>query len=257
MSLDIARILRDWPYEPNKVSARRTEGADGRDKIQLRLDLGLLQMDTRGRPDGKRPHGCDSLLAYYEHRLREFRQRYGTDEGFSLGEGECEELRNEAAMYYHRYLAEFVLEDFAAVVRDTTRNLRLMDFCAAYAEEESDRLLPEQYRPHVVMMHTRARALLAYRRHRPRAALAAIRKGLRRLEEHNDGAGEGLARDCTGEIAILRTMEEELQARVPADPVRKLRDDLSRAVQEERYEDAAVLRDELREITGESLSQAE
>ena len=257
MSLDIAGILRDWPYEPNKVSARRMEGVDGREKIQLRLDLGLLQMETRGRPDGKRPHGCGSLLAYHEQRLREFRRQYGTDDGFSLGEGECEGLRNEAAMYYHRYLAEFVLEDFAAVVRDTTRNLRLMDFCAAYAEEESDRLLPEQYRPHVIMMHTRARALLAYRRKRPRAALAAIRNGVRRLEELHDGAGEGPARDCAGEIAILRTMEEELQTRVPPDPVRKLRDDLSRAVQEERYEDAVVLRDKLREITGESLSRPE
>ena len=77
MSLDISRILEDWPFEPGKVTARRIQGDDGRAKIQLRLDLGLYQMEATGRPDGQRPHGCDTLLAYYEQRsaaLRDVRR---------------------------------------------------------------------------------------------------------------------------------------------------------------------------------------
>lgn len=250
--MDIGKILRDWSYEPNRVSARKVSGDDGRQKIQLRLDLGLLQMEIDGRPDGQRPHGCESLLAYQEKRLREFRMEYGTDEGFCLDEAACEKLRNEAVMYYHRYLAAFVLEEFDAVVRDTKRNLRAMDLCAAYAEDEADRVVMEQYRPYIIMMFTRARALAAYQQHRPRAALAAIRKGVCRLEEFycSMGDDETVGRGG-GEIAILRAMEKELEERVPRDPLRALHEDLAVAIREERYEDAAGLRDRLRRMSGE------
>ena len=65
MSFDITDILRDCPYEPGQMSARRITGRDGFDKIQMRLDLGLLQMEVTGSPDGIRPHGCESLLEYH------------------------------------------------------------------------------------------------------------------------------------------------------------------------------------------------
>ncbi|MCX6916994.1 MAG: hypothetical protein NT167_28810, partial [Verrucomicrobia bacterium] len=129
MTLDITATLADWPYEPGQVSARRIQGADGRDKIQLRLDLGLLQMETSGRPDGVKPHGCESLLDYYEHQRQSHLAENKPAEAFSLDERACETLRAEGMMFYHRYLAAFVLEDYDLVERDALRNLRLMDFC--------------------------------------------------------------------------------------------------------------------------------
>ena len=158
MSMDIGDILNDWPYESSQVMARRIHGDDGRDKIQLRLDLGILQMECTGRPDGRRPHGYESLLEYHEHQARRAAER---GEELDLDEAACEELRHEANMYYHRYLAEFVLEEFEAVERDTLRNLRAFDFCNTHAREEADRDAMEQYRPYVLMMHTRARARAA------------------------------------------------------------------------------------------------
>ncbi len=255
VNLDIGNILRDWPYEPDKISARLIQGADGQEKIQVRLDLGLLQMETTGRPDGTRPFGVDSLLDYYERRLQQYRAEYGTDEGFELDESECELLRAEGVMYYHRYLAEFVLEHFDAVMRDTRRNLRLMDFCGAYAKEESDRQALEQYRSYVLMMYTRARALRAFRENRPRAALAAIRRGIAQIREARRKMGD-LSDDMhahSGEIEILRAMEKELARQLPVAPEDQLRAELSRAVKEERYEDAASIRDKLRELTGEAI----
>ena len=50
----IDEILRDWPYEPDSVSVRLTEGDDGRDVIQMRIEMGVLQLETSGRPDGQR-----------------------------------------------------------------------------------------------------------------------------------------------------------------------------------------------------------
>ncbi len=250
MTADISHILNDWPYKPGQVTARRTVGRDGREKIQLRLDMGLLQMDASGRPDGQRPHGCDSLLAHHESRLQRHREENGDEEGFSLGEADCELLRSEAVMYYHRYLAEFVLGDFEGVQRDTLRNLRLMDFCRKYAREESDRYVLEQYRPYVLMMCTRARAHIALRDNRPKAALAAVRKGIGKIESFYETFGERDMLGRSSEIAVLRATEKEIESKIPVDPVQKLREQLAHAVENEQYERAAELRDRLRHATG-------
>ena len=49
MSKDIRTILEGWGFEPNEVSVRIIQGDDDRDKIQLRVDLGVLQMEVDGR----------------------------------------------------------------------------------------------------------------------------------------------------------------------------------------------------------------
>ena len=114
-SHDLRRILTGWDYESNQVTVRKVAGDDGAVKIQLRLPLGLLQMEVSGRPDGSRPFGFESLLEYQEHRLQEHVRKNGTDLGFEIAPEDARLLRDETEMYYHRYLAEFVLEDFAGV----------------------------------------------------------------------------------------------------------------------------------------------
>ena len=244
MSRDITNILDGWPFEPGQVIVRKVAGDDGREKIQMRLDLGLLQMETSGRPDGDRPYGRESLLDHYEHQLRRHKQANGTDAGFALDEKACETLRGEAVMYYHRYLAQFVLEDFKAVQRDTRRNLRVMDLCNAYAAEPSDRLVLEQYRPYVVMMCTRARAQEALCDQRPKQALTAVREGIAEIEAFSERFGGDLAGEPP-ELTILSALAREVQTRIPLDPLSKLQSELELAGAEERYEDAAGLRDML------------
>ena len=68
MSKDITSILAGWDFDPDELQVRIVAGDDGRDKIQMRIDLGLLQMELTGRPDGERPHGFESLLDYHEAR---------------------------------------------------------------------------------------------------------------------------------------------------------------------------------------------
>ena len=65
MSKDISSIVSGWPYDADEVRARWIPAADGTQQIQLRMDLGVFQMQPRGRPDGTRPRGCDSLLDFY------------------------------------------------------------------------------------------------------------------------------------------------------------------------------------------------
>ena len=254
--MDISNILKDWPYEPGQVTARRIRGEDGKDKIQLRLDLGLYQMETTGRPDGLRPHEHESYLEYYEQLLLQHRQATGSEDGFELDERACELLRTEGMMFYHRYLAEFILEEFEAVERDTSRNIRLMDLCGRYAKEESDRYTLEQYRPYVIMMCIRAKALTAFRQNRTKAALAAIRQGAESIKEYLRRFGQEKSIAESGELAILRAMAKEIESRLPVDPIRKLRRDLTQAVREERYEDAAAIRDQLRRFDHQPQEQS-
>ena len=252
MSPDITRILQGWPFEPGQVTARRIRGEDNRELIQLRLDLGLLQMEVAGRPDGQRPHGFESLLEYHEQQLERYREQHGGEGGFQLDERDCEMLRAEAVMYYHRYLAEFVLEDYESVERDTRRNLRVMDFCLAHAADAGDRHALEQFRPYVIMMCTRARTLMAFRQGHNAEAMECIRTGIEGIRKVYRERGQ--PEKESHELSVLRDMVREIEQHLPMDPARKLRKALSQAVREERYEDAADLRDQLRELTGETPS---
>ena len=70
MSKDITNILAGWDFNPDELQVRLVPGDDGRERIQMRVDLGVLQMELAGRPDGQKPHGFESLLEFYEARER-------------------------------------------------------------------------------------------------------------------------------------------------------------------------------------------
>ncbi|HWL93018.1 MAG TPA: UvrB/UvrC motif-containing protein [Phycisphaerae bacterium] len=240
-SYDLRRILTGWDYEPGQITVRKITGDDGAVKIQMRLDLGLLQMEVSGRPDGRRPHGVDSLLVYHQGRVEKYRERNGTDLGFELTAEECQSLREESVQFYHRYLAEFVLEDFEGVQRDTARNLEVVELCRRFAREENDRAALEQYRPYLIMMNSRAEVHLLLREGRFKTALARVDAGLSAIREVVTENGEDDFEEMT-EVSILSSLRHEIAARMPLDPMERLESELEKAVEEERYEEASVLR---------------
>lgn len=245
-SRDLGPLLRGWDYEPGVISVRKITGIDGKTKLQMRLDLGLLQMELVGRPDGLQPHGHESLLEYHEHQLREHLRRNGTELGFHLNSAQCTSLREEAGQYYYRYLSLFVLEEFPGVVRDTARNLRVLDLCARFAVHEQDRSMLEQYRPYILMMHSRAQASILYRERRFTEALKAIDAGLDKVRAFYDRFNQSESFAQSSEARVLKRFAREIRKRIPVDPVAKLQTQLDRAVKSELYEEAARLRDEIR-----------
>ena len=258
MSDDLSRLLNDWPYDPSQLNVRQIVGEDGEPRIQVRLDLGVLQMRTEGRPDGQRPFGYDSLLEYHEAQLDEATggRRAGPDGEepagrFSLTPEDCQNLRDEAVQYYHRYMAMLMLEDFEGVVRDTTRNLRVLDLCGRHAAAEGDRASLEQFRPYIMMMRARARASQAIKDDLPKAALLAIDEGLEALRQHFSATGEPEGFEQSSEVQMLRGMRDALTPKLPEVPVSQkseLKRRLDQAVEQENYELAAILRDELRQM---------
>src|SRR5712691_2391173 len=159
MNFDISHLLEQWEYQRGQVVVRRFVGKDGIEKIQLRVDLGLLQMNSQGRPDGKRPFGHPSLLDHYAAKLQKYALKHeGSEEGFVLKAEECSKLQLEALQYHHRYICLLQLEDYAGVVRDTERNLSVFDFVQKHAESEDLAWSVQQFRPQLLMSHTRAKA---------------------------------------------------------------------------------------------------
>ena len=265
MSIDLTQLLRDWPYESGQINVRLIQGDDGEPKIQMRLDLGLLQMESTGRPDGNRPHGCESLLEYHETVRDETYAEATLEDGeedqddldpedaeFALTSEDCRLLREEAVQYYHRYISLLVIGDFVGVLRDTTRNLRVIELCAEHAEDDADREVLEQFRPYITMMRVRAIASQMIADEEPRAAMWALDRGINQIRELYEQADRIEDFERSPEFQLLSGMRDELIRKLPASQRAELRSRLEEAIRNENYELAAILRDEIRMLKDDS-----
>jgi hypothetical protein len=243
MSLDLNTLLRDWPHEPGAIKVRKIIGLDGREKLQLRIDLGVLQMEVTGRPDGTRPHGCESLLSYHQQRAARAVQR---GETYELNAEECTELQQEGIQYYHRYLSLFQINEFAGVVRDTQRNLDLFDFVTAHSGREELAWSLQQFRPYVLMMNTRAKASILL-------AAGKFTEAMREIERGRDAIIEFFQRSNfpelaakSSEVAFLEEWLQEVRAKRPLSKLEMMQREMEKAIASELYERAAELRDAIR-----------
>src|SRR5271163_3885009 len=184
MSFDISALLDQWDYQPGQVVVRKFRGKDGVDKIQLRVDLGLLQMNAQGRPDGKRPFGHESLLEHYQEQLERFRREHASDDkSFRLTPEDCGKLQQEAIQYHHRYICLFQLEEFDNVIHDAERNLKVFDFVQRYAGAEDLAWSLQQFRPQLLMMRVRARGAIALKDNLYDEVLRLVEAGIEEIRQ--------------------------------------------------------------------------
>jgi hypothetical protein len=242
LSKDITPILDGWEHDPDEMQVRIVAGDDGRDKMQMRTDLGLLQMEIDGRPDGRRPGEHESLLDALEA------QAEATGEDFTLDSATCAALMREGHQYYQRYLASFHIQRYDLVVRDTDRNLRLFAFVVRHAARQRDKLQFDQYRPYVTMMNTRALAALALGRGDHDAALALIDAGIGRIRAFLAEYGESENEAECFELGLLLRLRREVDEERPIGPLERLEQQLELAVALEEYEEAARIRDQLHRL---------
>jgi hypothetical protein len=237
VSKDIDAALRGWKYKPGVVQARLVEANDGRQVIQLRIDLGLMQLETSGRPDGSRPHGYPTYFDYLKRRAR------GRDD-FVLDEDQCQEADREFVQYYHRRLCWLALHDYARAVDDADHTLAFMDFVRDHGPGEEYVQAHEQYRGFVLFHRTQAAAALAVAEKDPEAAIDEIQTGLKKMREFFAGF---LAEEQVEEDGMVqRLLELERALREEHHIEATLQERLAEAVAREDYETAARLRDALR-----------
>ncbi len=231
-------LFDDWPYEFGEVVARKTRGRDGREVLQLRIDLGVMQLETTGRPDGELPGGHATYLDYLE-------QQFADDqEGFELDEVRCVEIDREFVQYYHRRIAWLSLGQFEQAVADADHTLALMDFSSLHTPHSEWAEMHEQYRPFVLFHRVQAAALAALEMLNPKAAVVEIEDGMEQIEEAYQLLGAEDADLREDEFLVrLGEMKRSLEQQYEVEP--PLAKQLAEAIASEQYELAAELRDRI------------
>jgi len=249
MSLDLNSLLRDWPHETGAIKVRKIIGLDGREKLQLRIDLGVLQMELAGRPDGQRPHNCESLLVYHQRRAERAEAR---GETYELSAEQCNDLQQEGIQYYHRYLSLFQINDFLGVIRDTQRNLDLFEFVAEHADREEMIWSFQQFRPYVLMMNTRAKASILLGDGKFAEAMYQIEEGRDAIQEFFTQSSFPELAAKSSELAFLDEWLDEVAAKRPLSKLEIMQREMEIAIASELYERAAELRDAIKLLQTQS-----
>jgi hypothetical protein len=243
---DISKVLREWEFDPDRIMARRFIGEDGEEVLQLRLELGMLQMNVHGRPDGKKPHGRESWLAWHNAQARQGQQNPLAP--FSLKEQECMELHVEVLQFLQRALCFLRIDDHDGIIRDIDHCLSALEFAEQHASErvlvQTMRLL----RPQLISLRTRARSILAVRSQAFAEARAMVETGLEEIRLHYRMIGQESQAEGSKEFRSLVSLASEVAAQQPMTGQERLALALEEAIKEENYEKAARIRDLLKQF---------
>lgn len=235
---DIDSLLKQWDFQPGEVNARLVKTRNGREVLQMRVDMGVLQMETDLRPDGQRPNGAET---YYDYLVGEVIRE---GDAFQLSREQCAEADREFMQFYHRRLCWLSLREYRRAARDADHSLAFMDFVREHSPDEEWTLSHEQYRPFVLFHRVQAAALAALQDGGPEGAIREINGGLERFRSlfARYDASEQYADD----ELVRRLLEMRESVRQRYDVGRTLDEQLADAVKAEDYELAASIRDRLR-----------
>lgn len=242
--MDLTSYLKSWEYEPGKLHIRQFAGDDGVEKVQLRVDLGILQMNRDGRPDGEEPYGFESVFDYLKDL---YDQQEADDEDFIIPDDKMMELQQEALQYYHRYICFYELNEHELVVRDAGRNIDLYDFIEEFAHPDTDLTNLWSLKPQLLMMYSHSEAMLFIENGQKDEALQSLSDCLEQLDatfEESDGAFPY----PEGEKNLIERIIREINEAKPVSKEQSLKRQMALAVENEEYEKAANIRDQLRNL---------
>ena len=237
-SRDIDSLLKGWNFQPGEVNARLIKARNGREVLQMRVDMGLLQMETDLRPDGLRPNGAET---YFDYLVGEVIREGGS---FRLSKEQCAEADREFVQYYHRRLCWLSLREYGRAARDADHSLAFMDFVREHSPDEEWTLSHEQYRPFVLFHRVQASALAALQDHGPEVAITEINDGLARFRDLF--ARYDAAEQFADDELVKRLVEMRENVRQRYDVGHTLDEQLAEAIRAEDYELAAKIRDRIR-----------
>lgn len=250
MQYDLDEVIKGWPFDPecSEQLAREVRARDGRTVLQVRVELGLLQLEVKGRPDGVRPHGFDSYLDYLrQSAASRGGARRGKAPGFLMSKEQCAELDREFTQLYHRRMAWLALRRYDRAIQDAEQTIAFMDFVRRHGIDLDYVESHEEFRGIVLFDRALAAAALALERNRPAVAVDAVRDGIERLTTHQRVWWEEHdASESPNPALVERLRKIEQTIREEHVVKRTLGEQLDRAVAREDYELAARLRDQIK-----------
>lgn len=231
----IDNILRKWDYDPINLTVRIVQAGDDREVIQMRIDMGILQLEMSGRPDGSRPEGSNTIL---EH-LRALDTLEGED--WELSDQQCLEVDREFVQFYHRRICWLKLKEYALAVRDADHSLALMDVCRDHSPDEQWKLSHEQYRPFIQFHRTQAAAFWKLDDVGPQTAIDTINDGLETMRDQFMEMDDEIQFNDDELVKRLIELRESFREQYEQNPT--IHEQLQAAIDNEKYELAAKIRD--------------
>ena len=206
-------MLSQWPHQPGKVQARVVSSENGPERLQVRIELGILQMELTGHPEGS--------TAIYEAM---------SDDCDVLDGQTCLALQREAALYAYRAFILSVLERHAGVVKDMIRNLAVMSMIIRSGDAEVDRSRARSLTVQFLMIQARSRAAFAASRGDFGLARRTLESDMEEIRDALKLAGRGDDPENTPEIQLLKGMQDMFVPRLPASQRQEMEDRLAAAV---------------------------
>lgn len=253
MTLDLDELTEGWDCPSGELRARLAVGRDGTEVVQIRVDLGVMQMHFDGRPDGQRYHGLPSAREYVEHELRVGGQRLVAED--------WRELQREMNQVNYRRLAYSALAEDALQANDSEATqrfilsaLRDIETCLANLQ------LLDQHGPRDEFIGLRP--TLVFDQARLIAQLRVVEGQFEEAIEHAEAGAEALGQllvelgydeDMRNEdpgVCYLRDLGRQL--RMEYGVAQTLRERLEEALENEDFEAAARIRDAMQRRGAES-----
>ena len=237
-SRNISDILQDWDYDSQSIRARIVAGQDGEaDVLQMRVEMGIIQMAVDGRPDGIRPAGFATYLDYL------LQEEISQGNEWDLNDEQCMEVDREFMQFYQRRISWLSIKEYQQVVRDADHTLALMDFCKRHSPDDGWTIVHEQYRPFVLFHRTQAAAYHQLNESTPQAAIECINDGLNTIRSIFESHDLEEHFDEDELVSQLRDIRESLRDEYSVG--KTLHEQLAEAIASEQYERAAEIRDQL------------
>lgn len=243
MGLDISKILNQWPYNPINESRnyRKTTADDGRLLIQIRIPMGIQQIEYEGRPDEEHPHGYESYLEYFMDQSKQ-------DTQFALTSEDIQNLMHEGLLYYQRYLALYEMEDWKGVIRDSARNIRYFDFVKQYAIHDENKMSTEQYRPYILRMNSVAQMQVLRSQEKIDEAIALLKKTVDEINDLEKVHTQIWELEKQKSLLFLHDLIKKLEEEKPESLMEILKREKEEAVAGQDFERAAELRDRIKDL---------
>jgi hypothetical protein len=126
----------------------------------------------------------------------------------------------------------------------------VLNLCAKYAQQESDKAVLEQFRAYITMIRARALASQMIKDNELKAAVLILDDAIEAIRKMGGDASRAEI-DASNEVQMLQNMRDALVPRLPVSLKAELKARLQRALETENYELAAILRDELKQLPEE------
>jgi hypothetical protein len=247
MTLDLDELTLDWECPPGELRARAVIGRDGSELLQLRIDLGVMQMVYAGRPDGTTYHGLPNARDYIEHELR-----LG---GQALVPADWQELKRELMQLNYRRMAFATLAEDALTASDRTNAERYiagalgdihacLEHTDLLARHTSIQLESDVMQPTLVFDQARLLSQLS-------VVIGQYEQAIEQAEAGADALDTLLAelgydedqREEDPGVEYLRDLGHQL--RIEYGISQTLHEKLQQAIEDEDFEAAAELRDQM------------